>query len=114
MINYSISISSITFFAKTTLVYHKITLGTMDLYLQMAEAHRQRRAAAAFCYPASWRGQVCLSAVTPASKLCISSDQASGTIQLLELDARRVVEASLEMEEGRQKLQPSTLPRRAC
>jgi hypothetical protein len=25
-----------------------------------------------------------------------------------------VVEASLEMEEGRQKLQPSTLPRRAC
>jgi hypothetical protein len=41
-------------FAKTTLVYHKITLGTMDLYLQMAEEHRRTRtAAAAFCYPAA-------------------------------------------------------------
>jgi hypothetical protein len=49
----------------------------MDLYLQMAEAHRRTRTGvAAFCYPAAWQGQGCLSAVAPAGKLCISSGQA--------------------------------------
>jgi hypothetical protein len=37
MINYSLSILSIMFFAKTTLEYHKITIG-LELYLQIAEA----------------------------------------------------------------------------
>jgi hypothetical protein len=49
LFNYSISILPIMCFAKTTLVYQKITLGMMDLYLQMA-------AVAAFCHPCSLAG----------------------------------------------------------
>jgi hypothetical protein len=50
----------------------------MYLYFQMAEENRQTRtsAVAAFCYPAAWQGEGCLSAVAPTGELCISSSQA--------------------------------------
>jgi hypothetical protein len=44
----------------------------------MAEANRRTHtvAVAAFCHPAAWQGQGCLSSVAPTGELCISSGQA--------------------------------------